>query len=112
MAQSLQIEARFQDLEARLKDALALAAAAARTGQRPGVIAMTLSWIAGTISYMLQMTWDITMYPFRTAAVVISAATSLFVRDERQARRKVKSGGQMNGHTAMSTSRMQSKPGR
>jgi hypothetical protein len=112
MAQSLQIEARFQDLEARLKDALALAAAAARTGQRPGVIAMTLSWIAGTISYMMQMTWDVAMYPFRTAAVVVSVATSLFVRDERQARRKVKGGGPINGHTAMSTSRMQSKPGR
>ncbi|KAI4915384.1 uncharacterized protein J4E92_009338 [Alternaria infectoria] len=109
MAQSLQIEARFQDLEARLGDTLALAAAAARTGQRPGVIAMTLSWIAGTISYMLQMTWDIAMYPFRTAAVAVSVAKSLFVRDERQAKRRAK-GGQSNGHTGMSTSRMQSKP--
>ena len=109
MAQSLQIEARFQDLEARLGDTLALAAAAARTGQRPGVIAMTLSWIAGTISYMLQMTWDIAMYPFRTAAVAVSVAKSLFVRDERQAKRRVK-GGQVNGHTGMSTSRMQAKP--
>ncbi|KAI4678926.1 uncharacterized protein J4E88_006214 [Alternaria novae-zelandiae] len=109
MAQSLQIEARFQDLEARLGDTLALAAAAARTGQRPGVIAMTLSWIAGTISYMLQMTWDIAMYPFRTAAVAVSVAKSLFVRDERQAKRRVK-GGQSNGHTGMSTSRMQAKP--
>jgi uncharacterized protein with PhoU and TrkA domain len=110
MAQSLQIEARFQDLEARLKDALALAAAAARTGQRPGVVAMTLSWIAGTISYMLQVTWDIAMYPFRTAAIAVSVAKSLFVRDERQARRRVKGGGQANGHTAMSTGRLQSKP--
>jgi len=109
MAQSLQIEARFQDLEARLGDTLALAAAAARTGQRPGVIAMTLSWVAGTISYMLQMTWDIAMYPFRTAAVAVSVAKSLFVRDERQAKRRVK-GGQVNGHTGMSTSRMQGKP--
>ncbi|KAH6848481.1 hypothetical protein BKA58DRAFT_395336 [Alternaria rosae] len=109
MAQSLQIEARFQDLEARLGDTLALAAAAARTGQRPGVIAMTLSWIAGTISYMLQMTWDIAMYPFRTAAIAVSVAKSLFVRDERQAKRRVK-GGQVNGHTGMTTSRMQSKP--
>ncbi|KAI4663293.1 uncharacterized protein J4E78_003704 [Alternaria triticimaculans] len=109
MAQSLQIEARFQDLEARLGDTLALAAAAARTGQRPGVIAMTLSWIAGTISYMLQVTWDIAMYPFRTAAVAVSVAKSLFVRDERQAKRRVK-GGQSNGHTGMSTSRMQAKP--
>lgn len=111
MAQSLQIEARFQDLEARLGDTLALAAAAARTGQRPGVIAMTLSWIASTISYTLQMTWDIAMYPFRTAMIAVSVAKSLFVRDERQAKRRVRGGGgQSNGHTAISTSRMQAKP--
>ncbi|RII09997.1 hypothetical protein CUC08_Gglean005987 [Alternaria sp. MG1] len=114
MAQSLQIEARFQDLEARLKDALALAAAAARTGQRPGVIAMTLSWIAGTISYMLQVAWDVVMYPFRTAVVVVSMAKSLFVRDERRVRRKGKGGGagQMNGHMGVATGRLQAKPAR
>ena len=114
MAQSLQIEARFQDLEARLKDALALAAAAARTGQRPGVIAMTLSWIAGTISYMLQVAWDVVMYPFRTAVVAVSMAKSLFVRDERRVRRKGKGGGagQMNGHMGVATGRLQAKPAR
>jgi hypothetical protein len=114
MAQSLQIEARFQDLEARLNDALALAAAAARTGQRPGVIAITLSWIAGTISNLLQMGWDITMYPFRTAGTALEMMKSLFVRDERQARRRSKSqfNGQATGHTSISTARMQSKSGR
>ncbi|CAN9365624.1 unnamed protein product [Alternaria alternata] len=114
MAQSLQIEARFQDLEARLKDALALAAAAARTGQRPGVIAMTLSWIAGTISYMLQVAWDVVMYPFRIAVVAVSMAKSLFVRDERRVRRKGKGGGagQMNGHMGVATGRLQAKPAR
>ncbi|CAN9342287.1 unnamed protein product [Alternaria alternata] len=114
MAQSLQIEARFQDLEARLKDALALAAAAARTGQRPGVIAMTLSWIAGTIGYMLQVAWNVVMYPFRTAVVAVSMAKSLFVRDERRVRRKGKGGGagQMNGHMGVATGRLQAKPAR
>ncbi|KAF1838992.1 hypothetical protein BDW02DRAFT_564324 [Decorospora gaudefroyi] len=112
MAQSLQIEARFQDLEARLNDALALAAAAARTGQRPGMIAMSLSWIAGTISYALQLGWDIAMYPFRTAATAVGVAKSLFVRDERQAKRRGKGGQPINGHSSMATPRMQGKSGR
>jgi len=112
MVQSLQIEARFQDLESRLKDALSLAAAAARTGQKPGLVAKTLSWIAGTISYLLQTSWDVAMYPFRTAAVAFAVAKSLFVRDERQPRRRVKGVQPVNGYPALSTSRMQSKLGK
>jgi len=113
MVQSLQIEARFQDLESRLKDALALAAAAARTGQRPDLISKTLSWVMGTISSLLQMGCDIVLYPFRTATIAIGVAKSLFVRDERQARRRAKGGQQQgNGYTAIATSRMQSKSGK
>jgi hypothetical protein len=112
IAQSLQIEARFQDLEARLGDTLALAAAAARTGQRPGTVTMTLSWIAGTISYMLRVGWDVVMYPFRTAATAVGVAKSLAVGDGRQARRKEKGGQRLNGHSGISTPRMQAKPGR
>jgi hypothetical protein len=112
IAQSFQIEGRFQDLEARLKDALALAAAAARTGQRPGMIATTLSWASGTISYMFQLGWDIATYPFRTAAAAVGVAKSLVVGDNRQARRREKGGQKMNGHSSISTPRMQSKSGR
>ncbi|KAL7771821.1 hypothetical protein CFE70_001771 [Pyrenophora teres f. teres 0-1] len=112
MVQSLQIEARFQDLESRLKDALALAAAAARTGQRPGLISKTLSWIVGTVSYTLQTGWDIVMYPFRTAAVAFGVAKSMFVRDERQGRRRGKGVQQGGGYTALSSSRMQGKLGK
>jgi hypothetical protein len=112
IAQSTQIEARFQDLEARLKDALALAAAAARTGQRPGMVAMTLSWMAGTINYMLHMSWDIAMYPFRTAATAVGVAKSLVLGDGRQARKREKGGQRMSGHSGIPTPRMQSKSGR
>lgn len=111
MAQSIQIEARFQDLEARLQDTLALAAAAARTGHRPGIVTVTLSWIAGTISSMLQLVWDISMYPFRTAAIILSVIKSMFVPDKRQIKPRAK-GGQVNGHTSIPSSRMQSKVGR
>ncbi|KAI0577609.1 hypothetical protein Ptr902_01513 [Pyrenophora tritici-repentis] len=109
MVQSLQIEARFQDLESRLKDALALAAAAARTGQRPGLVSKTLSWIVRTVNHTLQMGWDIVMYPFRTTAVAFGVAKSLFVRDERQGRRRGKGVQQGGGYTALSSSRMQGK---
>jgi hypothetical protein len=112
IAQSLQIEARFQDLEARLGDALALAAAAARTGQRPGMVSMLLSWVAGTMCYMLRIGWDVTMYPFRTAMTAVGLAKSLFVGDGRQTRRKEKGGQRTNGHSGISTPRMQSKSGR
>ncbi|EOA89482.1 uncharacterized protein SETTUDRAFT_75350, partial [Exserohilum turcica Et28A] len=108
MAQSLQIEARFQDLEARLQDALALAAAAARTGRQPGIMTLTVAWLVRTASHTLQLTWDVAMYPFRTAAVALRVVKSLLVRDEPQAKRRAK-GGQVNGYTPISTSRMQSK---
>jgi hypothetical protein len=111
MAQTLQIEARFQALETKYNDALALAAAAARTGQRPGMVAMTVSWIANTVIGSVQMSWDIAMYPFRTAATAVSLVKSMFVRDERQAKRRV-NGGKSSAHPGIATSRMQAKPGR
>ncbi|CAO2649608.1 Nn.00g069930.m01.CDS01 [Neocucurbitaria sp. VM-36] len=110
VAQSLQIEARFQDLESRLGDALALAAAAARTGQRPGFISMTISWVASIVDYVLRTTWDIAMYPLRTAAAAIAMVRSWFIKDEPRSRRRGK--GQLNAHSSISTPRMQSKTGR
>ncbi|KAJ4367139.1 hypothetical protein N0V83_007669 [Neocucurbitaria cava] len=110
MAQSLQIEARFQDLESRLGDALALAAAAARTGQRPGIISMTISWIVSIVNYFLQTAWDIAMYPVRTATAAIAVVSSWFMKDEPRSRRRAK--GQLNAHSSISTPRMQSKSGR
>jgi hypothetical protein len=111
MAQSIQIEARFQEIDVRLKDTLSLAAAAARTGQKPGIISMTLSWIAGFFTYWLQVTWDVAMYPFRVASSVVEAFKSVLFKDERNARRRAK--GQLNGYSSIPTTpRMQSKSGR
>lgn len=105
-AQTMQIEARFQEVDLRLKDALSLAAAAARTGQRPGVISTVITWIIHLASNSLQAAWDIALLPLRTSLAVAVKIKSYFVKDdERQSRRRVK--GQTNGH--MSTSRMQSK---
>jgi hypothetical protein len=111
MAQSIQMEARFQEIDARLKDTLSLAAAAARTGQRPGIIATAISWIASTINYCLQVAWDMAMYPWRTAASVNAMVMSWFFKGEQQSRKRTK--GQLNGYSSIPTTpRMQSKFGR
>jgi uncharacterized coiled-coil protein SlyX len=108
MAQSMQIEARFQELDSRLNDALALAAAAARTGQRPGMIATTISWFVSIVNYTLQTVWDIALYPLRTTAGLIAIAKSTLIKDDPQARKRAR--GPLNGQP--STPRMQSKSGR
>lgn len=105
---TIQIEARFQEVDMRLRDALSLAAAAARTGQRPGVVASFISWVVNLANNLLQTVWDIALYPIRTALAVAVELKSYFVKDEdRQSRRRAK--GQTNGHSSISTPRMQSR---
>lgn len=107
-AQTIQIEGRFQEVDQRLKDALSLAAAAARTGQRPGLVSSIISWLINTINKAMQTAWDIALYPLRVALALTTKTKSYFVKDEeRQSRKRVK--GPLNGHSSMSTSRMQSK---
>ena len=60
-AQSMQAEARMQDLEARLKDALSLAAAAANYSQKRGLVGSMLDWAIGIINSVL----DMLLYPLR-----------------------------------------------
>ena len=107
-AQTIQIEARFHEVDSRLKDALSLAAAAARTGQRPGIMSTVITWLVNLVNNALQTAWDIALYPLRTALAAAVMVKSYFVKDEeRQSRRRVK--GQTNGHSSIPTSRMQSK---
>ncbi|KAH6622253.1 hypothetical protein C7974DRAFT_397960 [Boeremia exigua] len=107
-SQTMQIEARFQEVDLRLRDALTLAAAAARTGQRPGIVSSVISWIINVISNGLQGAWDIALYPLRTVIALTMEMKSYFVKDEeRQSRKRVK--GQSNGHSSVPTSRTQSK---
>jgi hypothetical protein len=108
-AQSMQTEARFQELDARLKDALALAAAAARTGQRPGVISMAMTWSANLVNYAVHTAWAIATSPFRTAAAIASTVQGWFVGIDRQSRKRVKG---HNGASSVPSSRIQSRNGR
>jgi hypothetical protein len=111
LAQTMQIEARFQHIDQSLKDTLALAASAARTGQKPGIITTTLSWIASMFARAIQTAWDITTFPLRTANSILEAVQKAFTKDRRYPGRRTR--GQLNGHASVpSTPRMQSKSGR
>ncbi|KAF2012662.1 hypothetical protein BU24DRAFT_351568 [Aaosphaeria arxii CBS 175.79] len=109
-AQSIQIEARFLELDARLKDALALAAAAARTGQRPGMITILFTWIVGVLSYGIDTSWAIATYPFRLMNVIAQEMKSMFIGTDQQPRKRVK--GQNNGASSISMPRMQARNAR
>lgn len=110
-AQSIQVEARFQELESRLRDALALAAAAARTGQRPGIVSMLLTWVANIFAYGMQTTWAVATYPYRTTAVVVNGISNYITGADRQPRKSMKAQNN-NGSLSISTSRLQSRNGR
>jgi hypothetical protein len=109
-AQSIQIEARFAEVDTRLKDALSLAAAAARTGQKPGIISVVLAWITNAVTYSLHTSWAVFMYPFRLTATMTAKASSLFFETEHQPRKRMK--GQGASTSSLSTPRMQSRSGR
>ncbi|KAF2262110.1 hypothetical protein CC78DRAFT_546151 [Lojkania enalia] len=109
-AQSIQIEARFAELDLRLKDALSLAAVAARTGQQPGLVSICLTWVANTLARIFQMALVVFMYPFRIATAIAAEVKSWFVQPVRQPRKGIKT--QTNGHSSYSTPRIQSRNGR
>ena len=60
-AQGTQTEARLQDLETRTREALSLAATAAKYSQEPGITIATLQWLASLIAQAL----NVLTYPFR-----------------------------------------------
>jgi hypothetical protein len=109
-AQSMQLEARFGELEMQLRDALSLAAAAARSGQRPGVVSMAFTWIVDIFTYILQTSWAAATYPLRLTTALGAEIKSWFVRAEHQPRKRLK--GQSTGHASNPAPRMQSRTGR
>ncbi|EKG16176.1 hypothetical protein MPH_06613 [Macrophomina phaseolina MS6] len=68
--QTMATEARLLDLESRLKDALVLAAAAARSGQqkKPGFGTILFDWLSTLLMIPLHATWALFVYPFQTVS--------------------------------------------
>lgn len=109
-AHAIQIEARFAEVDMRLKDALSLAAAAARTGQKPGIFSIAFTWLASIVTYGLHTSWVVVMYPFRLTAAMTTEVKSLFIKTDGQHRKRIK--GQSVGPPSISTPRTQSRNGR
>ncbi|KAF2811357.1 uncharacterized protein BDZ99DRAFT_440154 [Mytilinidion resinicola] len=109
-AMSIQSEGRFGELEIRIKDALSLAASAARTGQKPGVIAMALTWVSNFFKFWFQTLWAVFVCPLQLAVSCSTAIKSWFVRPQRASRRKAQTKGEE--HASIATSRMHSRSAR
>ncbi|KAI8940600.1 hypothetical protein NX059_001873 [Plenodomus lindquistii] len=108
VTETMQIEARFRETEIRLRDALSLAAAAARTGQQPGFITMAVRWAVGIITGAIATVTSIAFYPFRAFASSVAYIESMFIKDKRGSRKRNRVG---NGkaYSPMSSSRIRSK---
>jgi hypothetical protein len=65
--QSMVTEARLQDLELRLKDALSLAAAASRSYQNPGLIGYMFERVSALIMAPLEALSALLLWPFHVA---------------------------------------------
>lgn len=70
-AQAMQTEARLHDLEARLKDALSLAAAAATYSQQPGGVALLVNWLGWMLLTPLQSVYAAVLYPLHVVSRVV-----------------------------------------
>lgn len=62
--QAIVTEARLQDLEGRLKDALSLAAAASRNNHKPGLIGSLMDWAGTLFMAPLEGFWALLTLPF------------------------------------------------
>lgn len=113
--QTMSTEARLQDLEARLKDALALAAAAARSGQKkkPGVAVLLLDWVSTLFMMPLQAVWTLFVYPLQTlSSMAINGKRFLFgYKKEKKDKGKAKAThGSDRGHGSLNGYRAQAGP--
>lgn len=70
--QSFQTESRLLDLEARLNDAISLAAAAANNTQRRGTAGIVFDWISSAMTFPLQAFGTIASLPFKTLMSVVN----------------------------------------
>lgn len=104
---AMQTESRIQDLEARMSDAITLAAAAERSSStyskaRPeGSALILLDWICSIIVLPVQALWVTVSLPARLASSSIEVVKGFFVRNVNE--RDVKpttSMGRVSGHSS------------
>ncbi len=88
MTQTIQTEARLQDMEARIKDAFSLAAVAAQRSQRPGALLLILEWASAMFMLPLQLAWTTISFPLQLTLSTCSAARSMVIGPRSEKRRK------------------------
>lgn len=71
---TLLTEQRLQFLENRLQDALSLAAVAAQSSSKPGIVAAILSTMAKTLAVPLEIVWYVCVWPLKVTESVLKKA--------------------------------------
>lgn len=85
---AMQTESRLQDLEARMSDAITLAAAAERSSysktSRRGSAFVLLDWICAAVVLPVQTVWTIASLPAKVASTALGAAEGYVGRKVRR----------------------------
>jgi len=96
--QAFQTESRLLDLEARLNDAISLAAAAANHAQKQkGFTSIIIDWTATAIALPLQAIGTLARLPFKTIIALINFVKAS-VSGQPQADKKKSTNGKFSGH--------------
>jgi hypothetical protein len=108
--QTMQTESRLLDIEARLVDAISLAAAAAQNGQqRYGFMSMFAEWIAAGLVLPLQAVGVLAGLPFRTMIALISFGKTTIVGRQQAERGRKSINGKSVSHSRFGSDRIQGK---
>jgi hypothetical protein len=109
--QTMQTESRLLDLEARLADAITLAAAAAQTGQRQryGLWSMLIEWVASGVVLPLQAFGALASLPFKTIIALIDFGKATVVGRRASDRGRKSGNGRTGSHGRIGGDRLQGK---
>jgi len=97
--QAFQTESRLLDLEARLSDAISLAAAAAKNGQRQrGFAGIVVEWVATAVVLPLQAFGAIASLPFKTIIALINYGKTWVARPASYDKSRKSTNGKFPSH--------------
>lgn len=88
---TLLTEQRLQSLETRLQDALSLAAVAAQSSQKPGVVSTALSWISQLMMIPLEICWLVLIWPLKVIDDLLRTAASFVVGPNVKSKKRAES---------------------
>ena len=105
---TIQTESRLQDLESRMADAIALAAAAERSNSSKRTPALILlDWASAAVVIPVQTAWTIVTFPAQLASTALGIVEGYITG---KVRRELKTAGRVsNGHTRSGGSRSQGR---